>query len=70
MENRKPTHELISRTGKGVSKWIHSKEYENAVILDCEKSRTTISDVKQAFDQAIEEKRPLIIESIDLLVKE
>jgi hypothetical protein len=53
---------------KGTYRKVYPKEFENAIILDCEESKTTIDDVKKLINQAIDEKRPLIVESIDLLL--
>lgn len=46
---------------KGTNRKVYPKKFENAIILDCEKSKTTIDDIKKSINQAIDEKRPLII---------
>ncbi len=57
-----------SPTCKVTSKRIIPKGFENAIILDCEKSETTINDVTKSINRAIDEKRPIIIESVDSLI--
>jgi len=52
---------------KGSFKRLNPKVFENPVVLDCEKSKTTIDDAKKIINQVIDEKRPLIIESINLI---
>lgn len=70
MQNRKLIIDTWeSPVYKGNYRKVYPKEFENAIILDCEKSKTTIDDVKKSINQAIDEKRPLIIESIDLLIR-
>lgn len=58
-----------SPTYKGTFRKVTPEGFENAVVLDCEKSNTIIDDVKKSINQAIDEKRPLIIENIDLILK-
>lgn len=57
-----------SPKGKGAYKKIYPAEYQNAIILDCEKNKVTIIDVENAMNKAIDEKRPLIVEDIKKLI--
>ena len=48
--------------------YAYPKEFEKAIVLDCAKSKTTFDDIRKVIIQAIDKKKPLIIESIDLVV--
>jgi hypothetical protein len=56
------------KTEKGESKKINVKQFENAVILNCEKGKTTVNDVMSVINQALDQKRPVIIENINSVI--
>ena len=51
-----------------ISKKRNQKGFENAIVLNCEEQQVTAEVVKAKINQAIDEKRPLIIESIGEMV--
>ena len=58
---------LKSKTRLGSWKRPYPKEFENAIVVVVVKEKTTVNHVMIKIDQAIDEKRPIIIENIDLL---